>query len=52
MSSEEIDCLKFPFIHLYVPALTPGIHCNEAALQFAENRIIMGLYSVNKGIVG
>jgi hypothetical protein len=36
-SSGDIDRLAFPFVDLYVPALSPRIHCSEAALQFAEN---------------
>jgi hypothetical protein len=32
-SSVEIDRLSFPFIELYVPALTPRIDCSEAAFQ-------------------
>jgi hypothetical protein len=36
MSSGEIVHLSFPFINVYVPALTP-LNCSETALQFAEN---------------
>jgi hypothetical protein len=50
-SFREIDSLGFPFIDLYVPALTPLLHCSEAALQFAENTTFMLLCRVYTGIV-
>jgi hypothetical protein len=39
--SGEVDRLGFPFIILYVPALTPQIHCSKAALQFAQNKMFV-----------
>jgi hypothetical protein len=51
MSSGETDRLRFPFIDLYVSALTPRIHCSESALQFAENMTFEFLSRVNKCIV-
>jgi hypothetical protein len=50
-SSGEIDLQIFPFIDLYVPALTPRIHCSEAALQFSENTTFMFFWCVNTGTV-
>jgi hypothetical protein len=50
-SSGEIDRLSFPFIDLYVPGLTPRIHCSESALQLAENTTFVFLCHVNTGIV-
>jgi hypothetical protein len=49
--SKEINRLGFTFIEIYVPALSPRIHCSEAALQFAENTTFVFLCLVNTGIV-
>jgi hypothetical protein len=51
-SSEEMDRPSFPFTELYVPALTPRIHCSETALQLAGNTMIVFLCRVNTGIAG
>jgi hypothetical protein len=39
------------FTNLYVPVLTPRPHCNEAALQVAENTRFVLLCCVCRGIV-
>jgi hypothetical protein len=36
-SMEEADGLSLNIIDLYVPALTPRLHCGDTALQFSEN---------------
>jgi hypothetical protein len=51
MPSKEINCLSFTFIDVYVPTLSPRIHCSEADLQFAENTTFVFLCRVNTGIV-
>jgi hypothetical protein len=43
--------LNFLLIHLYVPALTPRIHCSESALQFAENMVFAFLCRERRGII-
>jgi hypothetical protein len=50
MSSGEIARLSFPFIALYVPALTPQIHCSDTTLEFPENIMFVSSCHVNTGI--
>jgi len=37
MSAGEVDGLSLILIDSYIPALTPRLHCIEAALQLSEN---------------
>jgi hypothetical protein len=47
LPSREIDHMNFLLNDLYILALTPRIHCSEAALQFVENTTFTFLCSVN-----
>jgi hypothetical protein len=51
-SVREVDGLSLMLIDLYVPALTPRLHCSEAALQFSENTALFAICCIHARVTG
>jgi hypothetical protein len=48
-TAREVDPLSFIFINFDIPALTPGLHCSETALEFSNNKTLLAICRIQRG---
>jgi hypothetical protein len=47
----EVNSLSLIFIYFDNPALTPGLHSAETAPEFTNNKFLLAIYRIQKGVV-